>query len=280
MRTHQVRTPDGWTLGLLEYDGGSKGVVYLQHGLGSNALNFDLAENFRPAAWLAERGWRVFAGSLRGKPPGEAHAGRAWSFADCESDAKRLAAKVSELAGPYHWIGHSLGGILGLRLWRGALSVTTFGSALNYSVGGSLFARLAPLERWLPMPRLLPARLGHKALAPLLYAGGALYRELGWQGARVFHANQGDLAADELRELARVVVNGPHELPSLGVPWTCVVGGRDSQCPPETARWTFERVAAPRKEWLLAPELGHVDLVLSPRAERLWAAVETAILET
>jgi len=277
MRTHTVATPDGWKLGLLEYDGGARGTIYLQHGLGSNALNFDLEHAFRPARWLAQRGWRVFAGSLRGRAPGEPHGGRSWTFSDCETDARALAGRVAELAGPFHWVGHSLGGILGLRLGGPILSLTTLGSALNYSEGGSVFPRLLPLRR-LPMPAVLPARLGHMALAPVIYAAGRLYRRLDWCAARSFHANQGDLSSAELRELADVVVAAPRPLPEVKAPWLCVAGSHDSQCPPATARWTYERVAAPRKRWLLMEGFAHVDLAIGRGAEAVWSAVETAIL--
>lgn len=285
MITHQVPCPEGWTLGLLEYParGKSRGAVYLQHGLGSNAYNFDLEHNFRPAPWLASRGWRVFSGGLRGRAPGEPHGGRGWNFSDCEADVRALMAQAARLGGPCHVVGHSLGGILALLNSAGARSIATLGSALNYSQGASVFGKLMPLEPYLPLPAVLPARFTHKLMAPLWASGlipSPVYENgnMTFKGGMAFHCNQGDLSAGELRELGRRVVAGPHELPEVKAPWLCVVGELDTQCPPATARWTYERLSAPKKDWLLVGGTAHVDLVIGSGAERVWSAVENAMM--
>jgi pimeloyl-ACP methyl ester carboxylesterase len=192
-------------------------------------------------------------------------------------------AETARLAGPCHVVGHSLGGILALRNAAGARSIATLGSALNYSVGSSVFARLLPLEAWLPLPKVLPARLVHKLMAPIWASGlipSPVYenRNMSFKGGLAFHCNQGDLSAGELRELGRRMVTGPHELPELRAPWLCVAAEKDNQCPPATARWTYERLRAPKKDWLLIEGAAHVDLVIGLGAERVWSEVENAMM--
>lgn len=288
---HDVRTADGWRLGLLECPAEAatpRGTVLIVHGLGATPLNYDLPGLFSPARWLAARGWRVFLGGLRGRRPGEERPGGGWRFSDyVAQDAPALEAAVRGLCGGrFHWIGHSLGGIVGLVHSFGGkseiLSLTTLGSALNYTVGGSFFPRLAPLRGWLGSVSRVPTRLGHKLMSPLWASGLVpchVYRRenLGWRGALTFHWHgQTDMSMAELDEMARAALDpAPGPYPALDKPLLSAAGSHDKVCPPETVRWTYERLAAPRKELLLVDGVGHFDLAVSEAArERTWPAVE------
>lgn len=290
MIAHDVRTADGWRLGLLECPpgGAARGTVLIVHGLGATPFNYDLPGVFSPARWLAARGWRVFLGGLRGRRPGEERPGGGWRFSDyVERDAPALEAAVRSLCGgPFHWIGHSLGGIVGLIHAFGGerelVSLTTLGSALNYTVGGSFLPRLAPLRGRLGLIRRVPSRLYHRLLSPF-WASGLLpcliYRRenLGFRAAMSFHWNgQTDLSVAELEEVAeRALDAAPRPFPPLTRPLLSVAGTHDRVCPPDTVRWTYERLTAPRKEWLLVDGVGHFDLAVSQAArERTWPAVE------
>lgn len=290
MIAHDVRTADGWRLGLLECPahGAARGTVLIVHGMGATPLNYDLPGLFSPARWLAARGWRVFLGALRGRRPGEERAGGGWGFSDyAAQDAPALEAAVSALAGePIHWVGHSLGGIVGLLHSFGGrsrlASITALGSALNYTVGGSDIARLAPLRGRLGFLSRIPTRLYHRLMSPVWASGllaCRLYRleNLGWRGALAFHlTGQTDISVAELEEAAvRALEPEPPPFPPLHAPFLSVAGSHDRVCPPETARWTYDRLEAPRKEWLLVEGVGHFDLAVSEAArERTWPAVE------
>lgn len=295
---HLVDTSDGWRLKVLEFPGpGGKGTVYLQHGLGASHNNFDLHPHGpSPARWLAQRGWRVFSGDLRGRSgPGPA---KSWRFSDyLLRDVPALCAFVRRRTGErVHFIGHSMGGILGLSHaaldgGRDLASVTTLGAALHYGLSPNAFSRLLPLRPLLERLPMIPNVLGHRLLGALW----AMKLLPGWHYRRsnmtlrsvlAFHGHAAaDLTIAELLELATTFSGEgilceelgrrlPELAARLPVPWFSVAGAYDLQCPPDAAAWTYERISAPRKQWLLCPEYGHFDLACGKSAERdVWPEV-------
>lgn len=313
-RSHRVETADGWPLSVAEYParGDSKGTVFLQHGLGGSALNFDLHPHGPSLArWLSSRGWRVFAADLRGRGPAGLPSGkrRDWRFSDYVlHDVPAAAAFVRARAGgDFHWIGHSLGGILGLvhtARAGGVRSLTTLGSALHYGVGASAFKGLLPFRAVLERLPLLPTGLIHMFWGPLagarLFTSPWHYRAANMTRSSIlsYHAfGQTDITIPELVELGStfegegILCAGlGKRLPELAArieaPWLAFAAGRDLQCPPVTARWTFDRVAAPRKDWVLcsadegfALDYGHYDLIGGVHAPaEVWPRIEDFLL--
>jgi hypothetical protein len=156
-------------------------------------------------------------------------------------------------------------------------------------------------------PRLpiIPMRLVHRLWGPWA-ALGIIPDPWHYHGANMtrsailaYHAlGQSDITVPELVELGTTFVGEGILCEELGarllevaarlpVPWLSIAGSRDWQCPVETARWTYDRVQAPRKEWLVcargacfARDYGHFDLVAGRSAhEEVWPRVE-AFLET
>ncbi len=314
---HEVTTEDGWRLRVAEYGAGNDGpVVYLQHGLAASHLAFDLhPHGFSPARWLAEQGYRVYAGDLRGrlsgKPP-EGTDGGEWSLSDyLLRDLPALVAFVHARTGErMHWVGHSMGGILGLAYaghFGGSelASITTLGSALHYGVGGTVFEHVNRLRPLLTRISRIPYRSMQRFAAPLLAAGlppspanvtvrNMTPASLAAIAANVFidmtRAELMELgstfeeAGIRIRELDRLAVELAAELP---VPWLSVVGAADKQCTPDCAMWTFSRIAAPEKRLYLAGtpngcrhDYGHFDLVCGNDAQtEIWHHVRSFIDE-
>jgi pimeloyl-ACP methyl ester carboxylesterase len=306
-KRHFTAAEDGRRLALDEYppESSPKGTVYLQHGLGSRSNTFDLHPHGPSfARWLARRGWRVFLGSVRGRETGNRFD---WKFSDfLLRDAPALARSVRTLAGePFHWIGHSLGGILGLGYaahfgGKDLASLTTIGSALHYGVGRSRFSDINELDgirETLGKRKKVWNELYHRLAAPFaalgLLPGRLLYNRANMRAGALlaFHGHtMADISVPVLFELASTFEGDgiecselgrrlPEVAKSLPVRWHAVAGSRDAQCPPETARWTFDRVEAPEKRWRLVEDFGHVDLVCGEDAEpRVWRPIEDFLL--
>lgn len=302
-KRHFVAAEDGRRLALDEYAaaGKTRGTLFLQHGLGSRANTFDLYPHGPSfARWFANRGWRVFLGSSRGRETGAAFS---WKFSDyLFLDAPALTSAVRTLAKePIHWIGHSLGGILGLAHaartgGKELASITTIGSALHYGIGKSLFTDLNSRKRLreiLETRNKLWNRFYHRLAAPWatvgLLPGKSLYnrKNMSADAILAFHGHtMADISVPELLELAttfegegikcdRLDQRLPALAKNLPVRWLCLAGGEDQQCPSETSRWTYDRLSPPDKQWLLAEGYGHVDMVCGKRAsEEIWPQIE------
>ena len=121
METHQIETDDGWRIHLHRYPpaAGSPGApVLFVHGMGANRYNFDLNPHLSLARHAAAAGFDAWVIELRGrgKSPAPAGAVADWDFEDfLHRDLRRAVALVRERTGrPLHWVGHSMGGMLGV----------------------------------------------------------------------------------------------------------------------------------------------------------------------
>lgn len=303
---HQVDTPDGWSLTVAEYGQPGGPVVFLQHGLAATGDTFNLGRGLpSPAPWLAARGFHVFVGNLRGRPRNARTLARTWSFSDyLVRDLPAVIGFIRARTGrPVHWVGHSMGGILGLsyagHYREGLASVTSLGSALHYAAGSSIFKHAARLRPALARIERIPWRIIQQVIAPVGWLGlgqSPLCNARNMHGraiaATLSHVFI-DMTRDELlelgtsfdgdggihcRELGRALPQLAAELP---VPWLSVIGAADLQCPPDCAAWTFERIRAPEKRLLTAGrasghrhDYGHFDLVAGKFAlEEIWPAV-------
>jgi len=123
---HYLKTPDGWFLALHEYrppaEAPKRGYpVLLCHGLGGNHVGWDFQEDLSVARYLASRGHRVFSLDLRGAGDSEKvgfleRKRFAWNFDSyLRQDVPTAIDGVLRIAAAekLHWIGHSMGGMLG-----------------------------------------------------------------------------------------------------------------------------------------------------------------------
>jgi pimeloyl-ACP methyl ester carboxylesterase len=123
--TGYVRTSDGWRLAVHRYcEGKPTGLpVVLCHGMSANRYPFDIKGAPSLARYLKARGWDVWVAELRGSGmsdrPGflTADVPYTWTFEDhLRKDLPAIINYVLERTGApaIHWIGHSMGGMLGL----------------------------------------------------------------------------------------------------------------------------------------------------------------------
>ncbi len=117
VESHRLTTADGWRLVLRRYPGGGAPVLFV-HGMGANSCNFDLNSRYSLARFLAARGFDSWVVELRGRgesrPPDGAR--RDWNFEDfLHGDLPAVIGLVRQHTGrAVHWVGHSMGGMLGL----------------------------------------------------------------------------------------------------------------------------------------------------------------------
>jgi len=143
METHEVTTEDGWRIPLRRYPGPGQPVL-LVHGMGANSHNFDLNRRWSLARYLAGEGFDSWVVELRGRgatrpPPG----GRTdWDFEDfLHRDLAAAVELVQQVRRqPLHWIGHSMGGMLGVawaccRPQEVIRSLVLFGTPLGFEPG-------------------------------------------------------------------------------------------------------------------------------------------------
>lgn len=130
--THHVRTADGWTLALHEYrpapDAPKRAEpVLCCHGLGGNRVGFDFSERTSMARSLAARGHHVFLLELRGAGESETpifYDTPRWkwnfdTYVDLDAPAAIDAVLRVTGATKLHWVGHSMGGMIGYSVVQG-----------------------------------------------------------------------------------------------------------------------------------------------------------------
>lgn len=151
MEYHEIIATDGTRLhfGLIGPAAGP--AMLLCHGLAAAGGQF-----VADADWFAERGIRVLLPDLRG----HGHSGVPPTISAAGFSPERLRADLYAMAdhvgmARVHWVGNSLGGILGLGAAAEAPdrleSLTLFGTALSL--------KLPPLGGLLPMLDVIPGRV-------------------------------------------------------------------------------------------------------------------------
>jgi polyhydroxyalkanoate synthase len=303
-------TDDGWRLALHVYeptreaDVARKHPVVLCHGLAANHIAFDVHADVSLARHLARRGYVAIAVDLRGHGHSEHPSFRGarrfgWSFDDyLERDvpAAIAFAKARTGASAVHWIGHSMGGILGYaHLARGGshdlVTMTAVGSSLDYSGAKSGFHSIAPLRKLLDRIPAVP--VGLLARASSAFVGRVktpferfnvwssntdpeLWREVSSRG---FHA----VSPPVMAQLATAMQPGglrarggsayTSGLAGATTPVLAIAGERDPQCPPDAAARTLEAVGSKRRELVVfgrshghRDHYAHWDLLMGRRA--------------
>ncbi|HOX44931.1 MAG TPA: alpha/beta fold hydrolase [Myxococcota bacterium] len=188
-----LRCADGWALHVVRYrpPAGAptgRGPALFVHGMGANRHNFDLNARHSLARDASRSGFDAFVVELRGRgrsqPPPGVRAN--WCFDDfLERDLPVVMELVARETGqPVHWVGHSMGGMLGLA-WavrhgeEQLRSLSLFGTPLAFArgqLGLQAWSLVVQLQRFLPTldqeawgRRLVPVvRRIPRALRPFL----------------------------------------------------------------------------------------------------------------
>lgn len=213
-----VRAADGVQLSLKRYLPRrllARNPVILCHGLAGNSTAFDLdLHRDRSLAWMlaAQHGHPVYMVNLRGAGDSDRPAS-GWTLDDLiHRDVPALIDYVRRANGDaarVHWVGHSLGGIVGLCAMAAATpplqpyvqTITTLGSALEYEE--SVWKRFAPL---VPVVRLIPH--GDKIVVPEALAPALL---------AILQVYPSFLCADRITPQMRAMLERSFEPVSLGV---------------------------------------------------------------
>jgi pimeloyl-ACP methyl ester carboxylesterase len=304
-RPLRATTADGWSLSVWHRPAPTRRfdeAVVLCHGLANNAAFMDFAAPHSLAAFLAEQGYDCFSVDLRGAGASVAPHEGPWdaTFDDhAQLDAPAVLELVQRTSGARRvwWVGHSLGGLVGLASAAGPsgerfAGVVTLGSPLFFRFPRALsvlvavaralaapwgqlptgaLALTAPFLGRVPAPEVARSsvnldNLSHEAqrrlvvnvFAPLWR--GVLGQLADWLAHDAFRSVDG--AVDYRREVAR-----------LSLPVLVVGGTADPLAPPPVSRAFFELLATPDKQLALfgrsgghALEYGHGDLVVGTHA--------------
>lgn len=315
--TTYTTAADGWRLALHHYKPrGEKPhgePVLLQHGLGTCARQFDLGvgtpELPTPslAHWLADQGYDVWAGDLRGsgasQRPGENQA-RRWDWSLDDFIAKDSPAFIDFILAQsrydaLHWVGHSMGGILMLchaalhgspRIASGVVAA----AGLDYSASGSSYDLIEPLKNLGRLVKWVPAGTFGKYLAPFfgrvtnpMEASFFHARNFSPMGARAILAGANyDLSGEVLYQLATLFQKGG--LQSLDgktrfadiahqvqTPTLFISGEKDLQCSTEVVHKTHAMLGGDQhatrafgKSHGQPEHYGHFDLFGGVRADQ------------
>ncbi|MEM7179841.1 MAG: alpha/beta fold hydrolase [Spirochaetota bacterium] len=161
-----LTTSDHWNIALYRYATGKtdkKYPVFLLHGIANNHTIWDLdIPEYSFARYLASQGYRVYSLDLRGRGGSDGpHTGRGniWSADDyllCDLPTAIEYILEENQTDKLHWVGHSLGGILGffyqIRHKASNLqSLTAFASALTYT-----FSTINHARTWMDYISALP----------------------------------------------------------------------------------------------------------------------------
>lgn len=308
-----TRTRDGWQLPLYHYPSGIQaspwGPVVLMHGLSANRFDLDAPDpRISLAKFLAEHGHDVWVAELRGagrsRPPGWPLRGRqSFDFDDyVHRDLPAIIRRVLDESGSpsLHWVGHSMGGMLGYaamehydqKIFR---SMTSIASPAFTNVKHPLVDRLYRMRfilrvlPWLPSRRL--AQLG--SLAPGLISSALGRIVANPDNMDPKHVRQllakaiTDLPAPLLEQLAEWYGGPPgfkrrdglfdyfEQMRRIEVPTLVIAGEGDLLTPVVDLRSVYDSIGSTDKRIVIAGrrqgfshDYGHVDLVLGMEARR------------
>jgi pimeloyl-ACP methyl ester carboxylesterase len=302
------RCSDGWELGVHYRSAARRQFaepVLLCHGLAANHLNFDFEPPFSLAHALAERGFDCFSVDWRGSGASRRSPGRLrWANYSVDDHIHKDTPALLELAlkktgaTQAFWIGHSLGGLIGLGAAQGEgagqlRGLVTVGApvffnydrmirqAVRFGLAAAwpfrfrhelLSAALAPFLGRLVLPfsdvivypRHIPPEVQRKLYAHLITSvgRGVLAQFHGWIVDNAFRSL--DLQVD-YRE----------GLKCIRQPLLFIAGSRDRLAPPVAVRGAFELAPSLDKtlkifgrEHGYTQEYGHGDLIFGECAPK------------
>lgn len=299
---------DGWHLAIHQYEPRFQTIedpVLLVHGLGANRYNLDAPGRYSLAKYLARSGANCFVTELRGagsssRPSRDSNFAWDWTFDDYVS--KDLPAVVATIksrtsAAKVHWIGHSMGGMLGYACAGGKLKAEV---ASLIAIGSPCFTQNANLV----FDLALHLRSVAKYLKVLPYEGlGVLLLPV----LPIFRGTAGRMLANpknmDLMGLQGILRKAPSTLPTslvfqfakwyedgqatladgtrlttllteIEAPTMLAIGSDDQMASIADQEVILRLIPTVQKEMLLlcqstgcAHDYGHVDPVLGTRAE-------------
>jgi pimeloyl-ACP methyl ester carboxylesterase len=309
---HTVITSDDWRLALYHYrplEGSirHRDPIVLCPGLGANRYSFDLRDGRSVARYLTSLGFDVWIIELRGHGRSESPSfftrkTYGWSFDDyLNEDVPAHLEVILEKTGAdrVHWVGHSMGGLLGYCLAQPTHassphigSVMAIGSSLDYSVAHSDFQHwlkllpigesipalpIGPLARWAaPVSSFFPNPID----AFNYHWSNTVPKDARLLNANGFHA----VSAPVLLQLASAIQGGGllsedestnyfEGLKNIQIPVKALGGTVDKQCPVEATEDTIAQVPEAYREMRLfgkahgeRDDYGHCDLLMGRRA--------------
>ncbi|MDP1915501.1 MAG: alpha/beta hydrolase [Myxococcales bacterium] len=307
-RLLRVPTADGWSLSLWFRAPSQQRFaqpVVLCHGLGNNHAFFEFRGRSHFARVLADAGFQVFTMDCRGAgrtvapEPAFAHV----TIDDhVDFDVPAVLEAVREVTGQSQvlWVGHSLGGVIGLlasaRKAQGRLAaLVTIGSPLFFRKS-AFFPRALMLAQALSPAGQFPARVLSTLFAPIagLFPPPRVARvtarvsNIDGVEQRYLLANAfADLWRGVLSQLERWIVTGrltssvtgeDLRTPALAitdVPTLVIGGSVDHLAPIDVTEQLFTELQARDKELVLVGEAfghevdyGHGDLIVGRDADR------------
>jgi polyhydroxyalkanoate synthase len=269
--------------------------VILCHGIIQNRLAFAVP-SFSVPQFLNDAGFDVYAVDMRGRDGGT---GRHDFGAYVDEDAVAVVGAVAARHPRVSWIGHSMGGLIGVAMPVVVDSIVALASPL---LPGTAALRGLAVDRRLAWLSRRTARRGiafpgktysraFVALRKLLDRGLVPFPLPLWKPgsfgsdedlAFALDAGFSDDGHHVLADLCELgVSNGvragrvafSERLRALRTPLLCVAGAVDALAPPDSVHALFSRAGSPDKRFLEV-DAGHIDVVLGKRARaEVWPAV-------
>ncbi len=303
---HYVKAADGWDLAIRRVRPKTDKVrptpVILQHGLGAAHRNFDLNDSNSLVHYLARAGYDCFFPDLRGVGdsayrkwghPNRWHIG----FDDfVELDLPAVIDKVCALTGAkqVHFVGHSMGGMIGYRLAVGphAAKLRSLTSVAGPAIFKAMtnFVGLTRFQRFLDPFPAIHNDVFNTILAPIAYVFPPIARkEVYWPNVerRVLAEGGANIMAPIPRRLllqfgawVEFAKWGAHrdadfeaELANIKTPIFGLAGSQDFFCPIDAIEPVFEKVQSKKKRFRVfsaangdKSDYGHGDLVVGRHA--------------
>jgi pimeloyl-ACP methyl ester carboxylesterase len=275
--------------------------VILCHGLGSNRHTFLLPVQRNIVHMLLEDGWDVWLAELRGH--GLSKTGIDWEspwdvndyIADACAFTDFVAGRRSGAA--VHWIGHSLGGIIGIAMASldvppPLASVVAVASSFFYC--DSVFRKLSFLVPAITSIAFLPADTIMRLQAPLSFrfVSNLADSVMAWRsnvdpdvGRQLLSSNFEPISKKVTLQLSTGMLDAGilhrdglpfcSALSNCRVPVFLIAGDRDKQCPPHSVQRLFELLpqSTPHKYHCFGKSdgcvdhYGHFDLLIGLRVE-------------
>lgn len=302
----EVQTPDGWTL-VAWYRKAPKRrftvPVVLCHGLGNNHVIMEFRAEQSLARFLSAAGFEVYSLDLRGagdtRPPDEGPS-EATIDDHAQVDVPALVEAVCKHAGVEQvaWVGHSLGGVVGLIAASTTLrdrfaAIATIGTPVFFKVPAE--ARLLiKLARWISvwgrfdtgvMRYLAP--FGGRFAAPEITQRTINLRNMDPLQLRYLMANAfaplwrgvlgqlDDWIEHDVFRSADGKVDYREAVAQLKQPMLVIGGTVDQLTPPDVTRQYYELLTSPRRELVIfgqsyghSAEYGHGDLMVGKNVHR------------
>ncbi len=302
------RCSDGWEIGAHYRPAVHRRFaepVLLSHGLAANHYNFDFEPPFSLAHLLSERGFDCLSVDWRGAGASRRSPGL-WPWAQysvddhIRFDAPALLEMALKKTGATRalWVGHSLGGLIGLAVAQGALADQLRGLVV---LGAPIFFNY---DRWLKattrfaLAAAWPYRLRHEllsvTLAPFLGRAVLPFSDVVAFPRHIPAAVQKKLYAHLITSVGRGVLAQVYDwvehnafrsldravdyrdgIKDLTAPMLLIAGSRDQLAPPANLQWALELARTPDKKLRIfgrehgdRQEYGHGDLIFGEQAPK------------